>query len=211
MRPDDLARRLTDRRVRDRQDHVRELERRARNAGQRPDRAHDASRFSLGRGSVPAAGDPFADGSARELVAQLLDLLQDALELVLGSMQLLVQPRHVGPSGEAQIPQHEIAEIRADPCDRCDVLGAACQQQAEARLGDELLERLRGARLGLLVQRLHLLVRRWGACDRPSRLFLLGLGSRDLLLELGHHRRVAERRDVAERRGPRRCLAAAGA
>src|ERR1700681_668952 len=78
------------------------------------------------------ARSPVRRRPVSKFFAQLLHLLQEALKLVLGAMELPGEPRHVRPPGEAQIPQHEIGEIRADPCYRCDVLGAARQQQAEA-------------------------------------------------------------------------------
>ena len=134
VRPDDVTGCLSDRRVRCRQDYVsRARTWRAACTRASPDRAHDDSRVGLGRASAPALGDPSSDGP-RKVVAQLLHLLQEALQLVLGSMELLGEPSHVRPPGEAQIPQHEIGEIRADPCGRGDVLGAARRQHAEARL-----------------------------------------------------------------------------
>jgi hypothetical protein len=48
-------------------------------------------------------------------VAQRFHLLQEALKLVLASMELPGETRHVRPSGQAQVPQHEIGEIGADP------------------------------------------------------------------------------------------------
>ena len=67
---------------------------------------------------------------------------------------------HIRPAGDAKGTPHEIAEICAHPRERRDVLRAAREQPAEARLGDEFLERLRAARLGLLVERPDL-VRSW--------------------------------------------------
>ena len=147
MRPDDLARRLADRGIGGRQDHVREVERGPRQVRQGLERAHGTFRARLGR-----AGAPFAPRRRRALVAELLQLLQDALQLVLGAMELAGEPRHIRPAGEPQVPQHEIRRVRADPGNRGDVLGHASQQHAEAGLGHELLEGARGVRLRLLVQ-----------------------------------------------------------
>ena len=60
VRPDDVARRLTDRGVGDGQDDVRQLERRRRHAGQRPDRAHDGVPVGIGA-SVPLPRDSRTD------------------------------------------------------------------------------------------------------------------------------------------------------
>ena len=59
-------------------------------------------------------------------------------------------------SGDPQVAQHRIGEVRADPRQCGNVLRAAGHHQAEARLGDEFVERLRGTRLGLLVERPNL-------------------------------------------------------
>ena len=52
---------------------------------------------------------------AAELVAQLLDLLEDPLELVLGAVQLAGQAGDVGAPGDAQVAQDEIGQVGADP------------------------------------------------------------------------------------------------
>jgi hypothetical protein len=75
----------------------------------------------------------------------VLDLLQDPLELVLGPVQMPGEPSDVGSPDDPEVAEHEVRQVRADPCDRCDVLRCLGQQHAKARLGDEVLERSRRA------------------------------------------------------------------
>src|SRR5262249_49087415 len=97
---------------------------------------------------------------ARQLVTEALYLLEHALEFVLVAVQLPRQPNDVGPAGEAEVAPQEVDRVEAHPRQRRRVLCAQRQQPAEARLVPECLERLRGIRLGFLVQRPPLLLGR---------------------------------------------------
>src|SRR5437868_14934431 len=87
---------------------------------------------------------------ASELVAQLLHLLENPLELVLGAVKLPVQTGDVGAAGEAEVAQHEVEEIVRHARDRREVLGRERDQLTEARPGYELFEGLGRAGFGLL-------------------------------------------------------------
>ena len=83
--------------------------------------------------------------SRGDLVAQLLHLLQDALELVLGAVQLPGQPSDIGSASESEVTQHEVGRVRADPRQAATFSATQREQPTEARLRDELLERCAAA------------------------------------------------------------------
>lgn len=72
---------------------------------------------------------------------EVVDLLEDALVLVLRASDRAVLPRHVGAAGDAQVAHDEVAGVEADPRQGDDVLGRTREQLAERIAGDELLGR----------------------------------------------------------------------
>ena len=82
-----------------------------------------------------------------ELVAQLLDLLEHALELVLGAVQLAREPRDVGAPGEPQVAQHRSATSKPIRVSAATFSALSASSRPKLGLCDERLERLGRVRI----------------------------------------------------------------
>ena len=90
------------------------------------------------------AGGPRGAGrrlpvATAQLVANLLELLQDTLELVLGAGQLTGQAYDIAPAGDAQVAHNQIHGVVAELGQCGGVLGQLTEQRGKPTRADEPL------------------------------------------------------------------------